>query len=73
MARQRNRLRAECDDWKILWDFIAEKKRQESLSPSRRGPGTPSEIAAELVAKEKNMSADNVERIYKKSATTRKK
>lgn len=67
VARQRNRLRELDRDWDVLWDFIQELERVRAEPRSKRGKGSPYDIAVERVAEKLGMSADNVRRIYKKA------
>lgn len=51
----------------ISFMVIAEMKRIRAMSPSDRDPGTPYTVACENVARQRGMSADNVQRLYKLS------
>lgn len=62
---QRNRLEESERQFRLCWAMNQAMEEIKEQPRKERGPGTPFEIAAERVAADFGMSADNVRRIYK--------
>ncbi|GGI76257.1 hypothetical protein GCM10007973_11350 [Polymorphobacter multimanifer] len=67
MARQRQALVSAQKQFEIAFHVITEMQRLQMISTADRGPGTPFEIACEIVAEHWAISVDNVRRIYKEA------
>lgn len=65
VRRQRNKLHELDRQWSVLWELLQAIEDVKDESKSKRGPGTPFEIAVERAAKELGLKVENFRRIYK--------